>query len=330
MDSLAHKLLKVSRGYTYSYYVSEPKDSKPTLLLQHGFPDSASLWDAVVPKLSQYRLVVPDLLGYAGTSKPTDPTAYNLAGLTGDLVEILDAEGISKVISVGHDWGSFVAQRLYNFHPDRVEGLILLNVGYSVPSGSQPNLEKANALSQELFGYPALSYQQFFLDDEEAPVLLKKHLDRFYQAIHGAPDGWLKEIWCTPGGLRAWLLDEKREVELLGYAQDPALRREFTERFQHDGFEAPLCYYKNAYSEAQYQTIKALEKDRFVVRVPVLYISCRQDPVCRPELIVPAKQGGFLPDLQEVSIDSRHWSPLEKPEEIAESILWFLGKRFDS
>ncbi|KAI1144629.1 alpha/beta-hydrolase [Hypoxylon sp. FL0543] len=329
MDSLQHKTLKTSRGFTYSYYVSNPATFKQTLLLQHGFPDDAHLWDDVVPKLTEYRLVVPDMLGYSGTSKPTDPADYAYAGLAQDLVDILDAEGIGKVISVGHDWGSFVAQRLYNYHKDRVEGLILLNVGYNLPSESPPDLKQANDYLEKLVGFPALGYQEFFITDE-APTLLKEHLDRFYHALHGAPAGWMKEMFGSRENLRKWLLDENRQVELLSYAQDPERRRAFIERFQRDGFEGPLCYYKASNSNVQYDADKALGHDRLVVQVPVLFINCKHDILSEMDLMVPAKEKGLLPDLEVVTIDSRHWSPFEKPDEVAASMTSFLSRRFAS
>lgn len=329
MDSLQHKTIKTSRGFTYSYYISESTSSKPTLLLQHGFPDDARMWDAIAAKLTQYRLVVPDLLGYSGTSKPTDPTAYSYAGMAQDLVEILDSEGIDKVISVGHDFGSVVAQRLYNLHRDRVEALILLNVAYFLPPESPPDLEETNARAEKLFGYPALAYQEFLVTDE-APALLKAHVDRFYDGMHGAPTGWMREIFCARGGMRKWLLDEERKVELCSYAQDPALRQTFVERFQRDGFEGPLCYYKAANSTVQYDALKDLTKEQLTVQVPVLYIACTQDAVCLPVLIQAAKQGGYLPDLEEATIDSRHWSPLEKPDEVSALILSFLERKLVS
>lgn len=254
---------------------------------------------------------------------------YSYAGQTQDLVEILDAEGIDKVISVGHDFGAIVAQRFYNYHQDRVEGLVLLNVGYHLPPDAPPDLEKTNALAEKLFGYRALAYQEFFVTDE-APALLKAHLNRFYEAIYGAPPDWTKEIFCARDKLRKWLLDENREVELLSYAQDPAFRRTFIERFQRDGLEAPLCYYKAENSNVQYDASKGLEKDSLIVKVPVLYIACTLDPVCLPVLMAPAKQGGFLPDLEEATIDSRHWSPLEKPDEISVLMSSFLERKFSS
>lgn len=50
-----------------------------------------------------FKLIAPDLLGYAGTDKPTDPAEYRYDGLGKDEIDIIDAEKVSKVIAIGHD-----------------------------------------------------------------------------------------------------------------------------------------------------------------------------------------------------------------------------------
>ena len=116
MDSLQSKSLNTSRGMTYHYYTSSPSTydvSKPAIVLHHGWPDSAHLWTKMVPFLSKLpnRLIIPDLLGYGQTSKPTDPKAYDYKLMTNDILDILNAEGIDKVISLGHDHGVGTASR---------------------------------------------------------------------------------------------------------------------------------------------------------------------------------------------------------------------------
>lgn len=48
--------------------------------------------------------MAPDLLGYGGTDKPTEPEAYKLKKMADEVVQILDHEGVKKVLGVGHDW----------------------------------------------------------------------------------------------------------------------------------------------------------------------------------------------------------------------------------
>jgi pimeloyl-ACP methyl ester carboxylesterase len=85
MDQLGHKTLVTKpHSLTYSYYLS-PNFNKnqnpkiPTLLLCHGYPDDANMWQHVVPDLlkSPYPFILVEILGFGGSSKPTDPPLYN-------------------------------------------------------------------------------------------------------------------------------------------------------------------------------------------------------------------------------------------------------------
>jgi soluble epoxide hydrolase / lipid-phosphate phosphatase len=157
MDVLTHKTHKTTRNFTYSYYV-QLSASKPTLFFIHGWPDSAELWSAQIAHFSAlgYGIVAVDCLGYAGTSKPSDPEAYNSEGMAGDIVDILDAEGLDKVIVVGHDWGSFLTGRVGLWYPEKVLGSIYLDVADRPPVPM--DLEQFLAMIRKTMGYEAFSY----------------------------------------------------------------------------------------------------------------------------------------------------------------------------
>jgi soluble epoxide hydrolase/lipid-phosphate phosphatase len=100
------KSTKTKRGFTYSYQRAVADAGKPTLLFLHGFPEGSYCWRNQVKYLGQkgYGVVCPDLLGYGGTSKLTDVKAYSFKGHCQDLTDILDHEGVQKVVVIGHDW----------------------------------------------------------------------------------------------------------------------------------------------------------------------------------------------------------------------------------
>ena len=50
-------------------------------------------------------MIVPELLGYGETDKPTDVEAYAFNPMCKQIAGILDAEGVDKVIGLGHDFG---------------------------------------------------------------------------------------------------------------------------------------------------------------------------------------------------------------------------------
>ena len=93
MDPARYKTVQTSRGFTYNYYFVPAKPSKPTILFCHGFPSTSSHWrqEAVFFAEHGYGVVVPDMLGYGGTSKPTDTDDYLPSKVSKDIIEILDA-----------------------------------------------------------------------------------------------------------------------------------------------------------------------------------------------------------------------------------------------
>jgi soluble epoxide hydrolase/lipid-phosphate phosphatase len=108
MEQLKKETLTISRSLQYTYYISSPsKPSFPTVLLLHGWPDNAHLWSDLIGNHllpAGYGVLALDCLGYAGSSKPTTTSSYNSEAMSADLVEILDANHIPKVVSLGHDW----------------------------------------------------------------------------------------------------------------------------------------------------------------------------------------------------------------------------------
>ena len=78
----------------------------PTLLFAHGFPSTSADWTRQIEyfKPKGYGLIVPDMLGYGDTAKPLETEAYAYTLLAKDLVEIVEAEAVDKVVGIGHDW----------------------------------------------------------------------------------------------------------------------------------------------------------------------------------------------------------------------------------
>ncbi|KAL6704845.1 hypothetical protein ACN47E_007528 [Coniothyrium glycines] len=330
MDSFEKKTLRTSRGLLYTYYTADGESSLPALCFLHGWPDHAAMWQKVAEPLRSTRhpIIIPDLLGYDGTDKPTDVTKYKWDVMIPDLVEIIDAERHSKVISIGHDWGSGAASRLYNYFPDRVAGLINLNVPYMAPARQPFDLDSYNSFTEKTFGHPLLSYWSVFAAPD-GPSLLEKNLDRIYHAMHGS-GGTMLEMFTKPNALREFLTSEdKFDIELRVYAQDPGFKKSFIDRMARDGFEGPQKWYVATNENHQHEADKNLPEGVDTVKVPVLYIGAKQDPVCRPEGLIPSIQAGLLPELEQAEmIDAGHWVPYEKPQEVADRIESWLKKHF--
>lgn len=329
MDGFEKKTFKTSRGYTYSYYTAHGDSTLPTLFFQHGWPDHAQMWKAIASSLrsTKHPMIIPDLLGYAGTDKPTDPAEYNWRAMTTDLMEIIDTEKVDKVISVGHDWGAACAARLYNYNPSRVVGMVLLNVAYMQPSRQPFNLDATNQMTEKLFGYPFFSYWHLFTAEDGSEVL-KANLDRLYHAMHGSADT-MKQLFTGPNAMREYLTNGGLDIKLRPYAEDAHFKQAFIDRMTRDGFEGPQCWYKATTENVQYECDKDLPEGVDKVEVPLLYIGAKDDAVCRPETMYPAIQSGLLPQLEQTDmLDAAHWVPYEVPEEVVSSMKKWLGTYF--
>ncbi|KAJ4316168.1 hypothetical protein N0V94_005586 [Neodidymelliopsis sp. IMI 364377] len=271
-------------------------------------------------------MIIPDMLGYDGTDKPTEPAEYRWDKMTKDITEILDAENAPKVVSIGHDWGSSAASRLYNYYPDRVVGLVNLNVPYMPPMRDTFDLDKFNAMTKEKMGAPVFAYWEVFAAPD-GPKLLYDNLERTFRAQHGE-GSIMAKLFTTPGTMRDYLINGGYDHELRPYAQDPAFRKTFIDRMTRDGFEGPQCWYKATTENHQSSSDKQLPAGREVVNVPALYLGCTDDPVCRPEHMAPYK-AKLLPKLEEAAmINAAHWVAYEKPEEVVSRIQAWLGKTY--
>lgn len=106
-----------------------PEDGTPVILL-HGFPEFHYGWRKQVPALvnAGFRVIVPDQRGYNVSDKPKGISSYDVNILAEDVIGLLDHFGIEKVFLVGHDWGAVVAWTAALNHPNRLKGLVILNV----------------------------------------------------------------------------------------------------------------------------------------------------------------------------------------------------------
>jgi len=148
-----------------------------------------------------------------------------------------------------------------------------------------------------------------------------------WQVLHGDVEDWMKKLFCVPGAMRKFLLGNE-EVQLKPYANQSGWKDDFMQQFKTDGFAPALQMYKATASNLQTMSDSTIPKERLAIKVPTLFTICTRDAVCLPEMMVPAKERGLVPDLKEVVIDSAHWSPMEKPAEIAAHIRDFVIDRF--
>ncbi|MEV0521807.1 alpha/beta hydrolase [Streptomyces sp. NPDC050439] len=107
----------------------------PVVVLLHSGVCDRRMWDVQWPTLldAGYRLVRCDLRGFGGTPAPDRPHSD-----AEDVLELLDALGVSQAALVGSSYGGQVALEIAARWPDRVHALALL---CSAVPGHEPSAE---------------------------------------------------------------------------------------------------------------------------------------------------------------------------------------------
>jgi 3-oxoadipate enol-lactonase len=95
------------------------------ILFVHGFPLDSTLWQPQLDALSdEYRVIVPDLRGFGGS---TPSLAMTMEQYADDLRALLDELSINEVVLAGLSMGGYIAFAFYRKYSGRVRGLVLVD-----------------------------------------------------------------------------------------------------------------------------------------------------------------------------------------------------------
>ena len=127
------KSLALPNGETLAY-IDRGDRSGPTVVLIHGYTDSARDWVPMLPYLSKrYRLILVDIRGHGQSSKPE--CCYTRLDFAYDIKLLLDALGVHKADIVGHSLGSIIAQTFAEYWPERTAHVVLISSTGGPPPG---------------------------------------------------------------------------------------------------------------------------------------------------------------------------------------------------
>ncbi|MBL8010608.1 MAG: alpha/beta fold hydrolase [Flavobacteriales bacterium] len=100
---------------------------RPTLLLVHGFPQDATLWDGTAAELrDRADVITPDLRGFGSDDREV-PSVLSMDMLARDLADLLDQRGVHRAVIGGLSMGGYVALAFAERWPQRVQALVLCN-----------------------------------------------------------------------------------------------------------------------------------------------------------------------------------------------------------
>ncbi len=118
------------------HYLDEGPTEGPVVLALHGEPSWSYLYRKMIPPLvaAGLRVIVPDLVGFGKSDKPTEKSDYTYARHVAWMqAAIIDHLDVRDATFFGQDWGGLIGLRLVAENPDRFARVIIGNTG--LPTG---------------------------------------------------------------------------------------------------------------------------------------------------------------------------------------------------
>jgi pimeloyl-ACP methyl ester carboxylesterase len=134
------------------------RQHRNAVVLIHGFPLSARIFDAQAEALErEFCVVLPDLRGSGSSSSPDGP--YLMETLASDVALVLDALGIERAAIAGHSLGGYVALAFARMFTERLERLALIasRLRADTPQEARARRELADRAEREQSIEPVLN-----------------------------------------------------------------------------------------------------------------------------------------------------------------------------
>jgi pimeloyl-ACP methyl ester carboxylesterase len=102
------------------------------MLLLHGFGNEAHIWDEFAPIVApHYRTLALDHRGHGQSDWDRDGR-YDIDSLADEVEAVTAALGIERMVLVAHSLGGRVATVFAGRHPERIAGLVIVDIGPEV------------------------------------------------------------------------------------------------------------------------------------------------------------------------------------------------------
>ena len=268
-------------------------EGRVRVLLLHGFPEAAFVWDEVMQRVApRAACVAPNLRGFIGSSAPADVAAYRAKHVVGDIVAAIEALGAPLDLLVAHDWGGALAWNLAAQRPDLLRRLLIINSPH--PATFLREL-RHNPQQQA-----ASAYMNFLCRPDAESLLAEDDFRRLWPFLQGA----------------SWLTPEVREQYRQTWANDGR------------GLTGGLNYYRasplrppTGADDPVHQV--TLPDDAVTSRVPTTVLWGEHDKALLPALLDGLER--WVPQLHVERVpDASHWIVHEQPGRVAELIISLL------
>lgn len=268
-----------------------PSAGVPRVLLLHGFPEAAFVWDEVIELLGAQALCwAPQLRGFVGSSAPAEVEAYRTRHLVADLAALAVQLGAPIDLLVAHDWGGAAAWALAAQQPQLLRRLLIINSPH--PATFLRELKTSPAQQR------ASAYMNFLCRPDAEQLLAENDFARLWPFL----------------GQPAWLT--------------AALREQYRTTWR-GGLNGALNYYRASPLRPATRPDDPLHRlelddDSLTVRVPTHVLWGDLDGALLPALLTGLER--WVPALTVERVpDASHWIVHEQPQRVAATIRRLLA-----
>ncbi len=176
-------------GEMRMHYLDEGSKDGEVVLLLHGEPSWSFLYRNMIAPITDkgYRVIVPDLIGFGRSDKPTKRSDYTYQRHLDWLRNILSQLSLENITLVCQDWGGLLGLRLVAEHPDKFARVLAANT--MLPTGDHAPGEafmKWRTFSQEVAEFPVAGIIKGATVTELAPSVLEGYNAPFPSEEHKA------------------------------------------------------------------------------------------------------------------------------------------------
>lgn len=270
-----------------------PRPDAPRVLLLHGFPEAAFVWDEVIGLLAgEAACWAPQLRGYAGSSAPAELAAYRAKHLVSDIAALIERQGAPVDLLVAHDWGGALAWSLAAQRPALLKRLLIINSPH--PATFLRELRGSKRQQQ------ASAYMTFLCRPDAEQLLAEDDFARLWRFLDGGQPPWLT----------------------------PAVRAQYRRTWQ-GGLTGALNYYRASPlrpPQAPDDAVSTLVLDDAAVTVtlPTHVLWGEDDRALLPELLDGLERWVPALSIERVS-GASHWIVHEQPRRVADTIRRLLA-----
>lgn len=157
-NSITRFDVEVSGGRLACFRFGKPTAKRLAVAL-HGITASSRAWLPVARALgNRADLVAVDLRGRGSSGEL--PSPFGIDAHVRDVLAVIDALGLERVVLAGHSLGAYIAAQLAASHPERVRSVVLVDGGLPIPGRAEVDLDA--------FLGPALARLKLRFADREA------------------------------------------------------------------------------------------------------------------------------------------------------------------